>query len=88
MKTWNMIDAQEQLEHIVDSAIDHRPQRIRLDFGRGEVIVVSAEDYARLAAKDLIAFMQLSPLAEAIEADGIDFEIERSDDLPRDIDFD
>ena len=88
MKTWNLIDAQDHLEHIVNSAIDHRPQRIRPDFGRGEVIVVSAEDYARLAANDLIAFMQLSPLAEAIEAEGIDFEIDRSDDLPRDIDLD
>jgi hypothetical protein len=88
MKTWNMIDAQDHLEHIVQSAIEHRPQRIRLDMGGGEVVVVSAEDYARLAAHDLFAFLQMSPLAEAIEADGIDFEIERSTDPPRGINFD
>ncbi|HYH80422.1 MAG TPA: hypothetical protein VEX86_11520 [Longimicrobium sp.] len=37
---------------------------------------------------DLITFMQASPLAAAIREDGIDFEVERSQDLPRDIDFD
>ena len=37
---------------------------------------------------DLIAFVQSSPLAKAIAEDGIDFEIDRSDDFGRDIDFD
>jgi hypothetical protein len=36
---------------------------------------------------DLITFMQSSPLAKAIAEDGIDFEIDRSDDFDRDIDF-
>lgn len=36
---------------------------------------------------DLITFMQSSPLAKAIAEDGIEFEIERSDDFGRDIDF-
>jgi hypothetical protein len=31
--------------------------------------------------------MQSSPLAKAIAEDGIDFEIDRSDDFGRDIDF-
>ena len=34
---------------------------------------------------DLITFLQASPLAKAIAEDGIDFEIDRSDDFDRDI---
>jgi hypothetical protein len=36
---------------------------------------------------DLITFMQSSPLAKAIDEDGIEFEIDRADDFMRDIDF-
>ena len=85
MKTWNLIDAQEQLEHIVNSAIDHRPQRIRPDFGRGDVVVVSVKDYERLAAHDLIASIQLSPMGEA---EGIDIKMDGPDGRLRNIDLD
>ncbi|HEU4560937.1 MAG TPA: hypothetical protein VFS20_24005 [Longimicrobium sp.] len=68
MKTWNLIDAQDHLEVVFQSALDGEPQRIEQDFGRGAVVVLSAEDYARLAQHDFIAFMQASPLAEAIRA--------------------
>ena len=36
---------------------------------------------------NLIELLQASPLAKAIAEDGIDFEIDRSDDFDRDIDF-
>ena len=37
--------------------------------------------------QNLFEFMQASPLAKAIAEDGIDFEIERTDEFDRVIDF-
>jgi len=89
MKTWNLADAQERIEDLVESALG-QPRRVELGLGRGAVVVLGAGEYARLAApaQSLFEFMQASPLAKAIREDGSEFDFERSSDPPRDIDFD
>ena len=44
-----------------------------------------AEDGNEEPVVDLITFMQASPPAKAIAEDGVDFEIDRTDDFDRDI---
>jgi len=51
MKTWNLIDAQDHLDDIVQSALAHNPQRVERDFGKGAVVVLSAVDYMRLTGE-------------------------------------
>lgn len=88
MQTWNIIDATDHLDELILNAIEHRPQRVEM-FGLGAVVVMNAEDYARLVSPNLIGFMQASPAAKEIEEDGIDFELDRPrEDLPRDFDLD
>jgi hypothetical protein len=83
MQTWNLIDAQNHLEDLIQSALDHRPQRIELGFGVGAVVMLDEGDFARLTHHDQLTFMQSSPVAKAIAEDGLDFEIDRSDDFDR-----
>jgi antitoxin Phd len=89
MNTWKLEDAKNRFSEVVRLALADQPQRVTRN-GRDAVVVISADEYARLAAppQDLFEFLQSSPLAKAIAEDGIDFEIERDQDLPRDIDFD
>jgi prevent-host-death family protein len=89
MKTWKLEDAKNRFSEVVRLALDDQPQRVTRN-GRDAVVVISASEYERLAAppQNLFEFLQASPLAKAIAEDGIDFEIERAQDVPRDIDFD
>jgi len=89
MKTWKLEDAKNRFSEVVRLALDDQPQRVTRN-GRDAVVVISASEYERLAAptQNLFEFLQASPLAKAIAEDGIDFEIERARDVPRDIDFD
>jgi hypothetical protein len=41
-----------------------------------------------VTGQNLFEFLQASPLARWIAETGIEFEVEREQDLPRDIDFD
>jgi prevent-host-death family protein len=87
---WKLEDAKNRFSEVVRRAADdNQPQWVTRN-GREAVVVVSAEEYRRLATppQNIIEFLQSSPLARAIAEDGIDFEIERSQDLGRDIDFD
>jgi len=52
MKTWSLMDAQDHLEEVVQSALEHKPQRVVRDFREGAVVVLSADDYARLTRND------------------------------------
>lgn len=89
MNSWKLEDAKNRFSEVVRLALDDQPQRVTRN-GRDAVVVISAAEYDRLAAPphNLFEFLQASPLAQAIAEDGIDFEIERSQDVPRDIDFD
>ena len=88
MNNWKLEDAKNRFSEVVRLALADQPQRVTRN-GRDAVVVISAAEYDRLAAppQNLFEFLQASPLAEAIAEDGIDFEIDRSQDVPRDIDF-
>ena len=88
MNNWKLEDAKNRFSEVVRLALADQPQRVTRN-GRDAVVVISATEYDRLAAppQNLFEFLQASPLAKAIAEDGVDFEIERSTDVPRDIDF-
>ena len=89
MNTWKLEDAKNRFSEVVRLALADEPQRVTRN-GRDAVVVISAAEYERLAAppQNLFEFLQASPLAKAIAEEGIDFKIERSQEVPRDIVFD
>jgi prevent-host-death family protein len=88
MTTWKLEDAKNRFSEVVRLAMADQPQRVTRN-GRDAVVVVSAAEYDRLTQpEDLIDFMQASPLAKAIAAGEFEFDIERLDDVPRDVEFD
>jgi antitoxin Phd len=87
MNTWKLEDAKNRFSEVVRLALADQPQRVTRN-GREAVVVISAEEYARLAhPQNLFEFLQSSPLAEAIAAGECDLELDRATDLPRDIDL-
>ncbi len=84
MAVWKLEDAKNQFSRLVQSARRDGPQ-IVTRHGREEVVVLSVEDYRRLALKqqNVAAFVRESPLAEAF-ASG-ELQLVRSRDLPRDL---
>lgn len=68
MKAWKLEDAKNSFSEVVRRALAHQPQRVTRA-GRDAVVVISAEDYAKLTTtEDLLTFLQRSPLAEAVRA--------------------
>ena len=85
MKTWKLEDAKNSFSEVVRRALAHQPQKVTRG-GRDAVIVVSAEDYAKLAGtQNLVDFFKNSPLAEAFQAGELD--LSRSRDSARDIEL-
>ncbi len=83
MRTWKLEDAKNRFSELVRRALAHQPQRVTRG-GRDAVIVLSAEDYAKLATPgDLVDFLQASPLAQAM-AEG-ELDLERPRDMGRDV---
>jgi prevent-host-death family protein len=79
MRTWKLEDAKNRFSEVVRRALAHQPQRVTRG-GRDAVIVVNAEDYEKLVApRDLVEFMQSSPLK------GVEVDLEREPDYGRDI---
>lgn len=79
MRTWKLEDAKNRFSELVRRALAHQPQRVTRG-GRDAVIVVNAEDYEKLVApRDLVEFMQSSPLK------GVEVDLEREPDYGRDI---
>lgn len=79
MRTWKLEDAKNRFSEVVRRALAHQPQRVTRG-GRDAVIVLSAEDYEKLVApRDLVEFMQSSPLK------GVEVDLEREPDYGRDI---
>ena len=85
MKTWKLEDAKNGFSEVVRRALAHQPQKVTRG-GRDAVIVIAAEDYAKLTGtRNLIDFLRNSPLAEAFQAGELDLTRQR--DLGRDIDL-
>lgn len=83
MNSWKLEDAKNRFSEVVRLALADQPQRVTRN-GRDAVVVISAAEYDRLAAPtDLFAYLQASPMAEAM-AEG-ELEIDRPRDLGRDI---
>jgi prevent-host-death family protein len=79
--TWRLQQAKQRLSEVVDRAIEEGPQVVTRH-GKEVAVVVGMEDYKRLAAlrPDFKRFLlEAPPFAE--------LTIERSGDLPRDVDL-
>ena len=89
MSNWKLEDAKNRFSEVVRRAMDNEPQWVTRN-GRPAVVVISADEYRRLASppQNIIDFLQASPIARAAAEDGVDFEIERSQEVARDIEFD
>lgn len=85
MKSWKLEDAKNGFSEVVRRALAHQPQRVTRG-GRDAVVVISAEDYAKLiGTENLLTFLQRSPLAEAMREGELDLTRQR--DYGRDIEF-
>lgn len=85
MKTWKLEDAKNGFSEVVRRALAHQPQKVTRG-GRDAVIVISAEDYAKLTTtEDLVTFLQRSPLAEVMRSGELDLTRQR--DFGRDVDL-
>lgn len=85
MARWKLEDAKNQFSRLVRAA--RREPQVVTKHGREEVVVLSVELYRRLALDqaDLVGFLRTSPLAEAL-ATG-ELTLQRSRELPRDLDL-
>jgi antitoxin Phd len=85
MRKWKLEDAKNRFSEVVRRAREHEPQLVTRN-GHDAVVVVSAEEYARLTApRSLVDFLRESPLADAL-ADG-ELDLSRAADSGRDIGF-
>lgn len=85
MRKWKLEDAKNRFSEVVRRAEAHDPQLVTRN-GREVVVVLSVEDYARLAGPEsLVDFLKNSPLAEALREG--DFELERPRDFGRDLEL-
>ena len=83
MTTWKLEDAKNRFSELVRRARSDGPQLVTRH-GRKAVVILSAEEYEKLAEPgDLVSFLKTSPLAEAM-ADGT-LALERSRDVGRDV---
>ena len=81
MMRWKLEDAKNRFSELVRRARSEGPQLVTRH-GREAVVILSAEEYEKLAEPgDLVAFLKTSPLAEAM-ADGV-LVLERSRDVGR-----
>ena len=80
--TWQLQEAKSKFSQLVDNAMRNEPQFVT-KHGHNAVVILSFEDYQKITAPptDLVSFLRNSPLVEA------DLEIERTNDLPRDIEL-
>lgn len=83
--SWALQDAKNRLSELVNRTQTDGPQAITRR-GRRVAVVLSAEDYAALAApaatkEGLVAFLRASPLR------GVKLDLARSDDTGRQVDL-
>jgi len=81
-KKWQLQDAKNRFSELVDEATRNGPQIVTRR-GREAAVVISVEDYARLAtpAVGLVEFFQTSPLGE------VHLDLERAKDEPREVEL-
>ena len=81
-KEWQLQDAKNRLSQVVDSALHDGPQTITLR-GKPAAVVVSFEEYRKLTLPQvaLSKFFEQSPLY------GVDLDLGRSADLPREVEL-
>ena len=83
MRTWKLEDAKNRFSELVRRVLAQGPQRVTRR-GRDAVIILSAEEYERLlGARNLVEFLEESPLAEALRDGALD--LERPRDIGRDV---
>lgn len=83
MTRWQLQEAKNRLSEVVRKATGEGPQVITLR-GEDAVVVVAAEEYARLTRKpkrSLVEFLRGSPLA------GVNLDLARSRDTGRAVDL-
>ena len=81
MTRWKLEDAKNRFSELVRRARSEGPQLVTRH-GRKAVVILSAEEYEKLAEPgDLVTFLKTSPLAEAM-ADEV-LVLERSRDVGR-----
>lgn len=80
MASWQVQEAKTKLSEVIDRAISEGPQTITRH-GKARAVVVSIDEYEALAKKrrNFVDFLMEGPR--------VDIDIERSKELPRDIDL-
>jgi len=80
--TWQLQEAKSKFSQLVENAIHKEPQ-IVTKHGDNAVVVLSFEEYSKITKpkSDLVKFLRSSPLA------GIELDITRNKDIPRDIEL-
>lgn len=81
-REWQLQEAKNRLSQVVDSALRDGPQTITLR-GKPAAVVVSFEEYRKLTLQctGLSTFFEQSPLY------GVDLDLSRSSDLPREVEL-
>ena len=79
-KTWQLQEAKNRFSEVVEEAIHNGPQRITRR-GKETAVLLSMRDFKKLkgAETGLVEFFQKSPLR------GVELDLERRDDLPREV---
>lgn len=79
---WKLQDAKNHFSEVVESAMTKGPQEVTRH-GKHAVIVISFELYQKLIKpkNNLVDFFQSSPLK------GVELDLERQHDIPRDVDL-
>ena len=82
MTQWQLQDAKNKFSEVVEKALQEGPQVVTRR-GVKTVIILSVKDYQKLKKPrtNIVDFFQKSPLK------GIDLDLERNKDLPREIEF-
>ncbi len=80
--TWQLQEAKSKFSQLVEHAMRNEPQFVT-KHGDNAVVIISFEDYKKITKPktDLVTFLRSSPLL------GIDLDISRSEDLPREIEL-
>lgn len=80
MKTWQLQEAKSKFSQVINMAVSESPQLITRS-GKPIAYIISAEEYEKNHKPSIIELLLSRPHKE------IELEIERSKDLPRDIDL-
>lgn len=81
-RVWQLQEAKNRLSAVVEEALQHGPQIITRR-GREAVVVLSVKEYKKMTQSEgnLVDFFSSSPLY------GVDIDLKRNKDLPREIEF-